>query len=243
MGGQKLSSTGASDPKDPLKVYPPGAAVSFAAGGGGTSVGVKMEVEESGAKEEGGAGGGEKNTAGGSEEVEPEAVGELIPLLLCQMSAATVNLPPPGEELVLAVRGDPSFPHARFKCTMCDCYFNDEYAKKAHVKGRRHRLNYKKMYKPDLYVEPTKQQKKQIESRKKMFEQRQFEQRKNAKRSPGGMMMERGAGASPGGPMDVNELRRLEAAELAKMYHRVSVHCVSPPLSVCVGCCVLHALC
>lgn len=39
---------------------------------------------------------------------------------------------------------------------MCDCYFNDEFAKKAHVKGRRHRLNYKKMYQPSLYVEPTK---------------------------------------------------------------------------------------
>ncbi len=60
-----------------------------------------------------------------------------------------------GESLVVSVSGDPKFPHASFKCGMCDCYFNDEYAKKAHVKGRRHRLNYKKMYQPDLYVEPT----------------------------------------------------------------------------------------
>lgn len=61
-----------------------------------------------------------------------------------------------GEHLVVAVRGDPKFPHASFKCTMCDCYFNDDFATKAHVKGRRHRLNYKKTYDPTLYVEPTK---------------------------------------------------------------------------------------
>lgn len=57
---------------------------------------------------------------------------------------------------MIAVSSDPKFPHASFKCEMCDCYFNDEFAKKAHVKGRRHRLNYKKMYQPSLYVEPTK---------------------------------------------------------------------------------------
>ena len=72
-----------------------------------------------------------------------------------------------GEDLVVPVKNDPKFPHATYKCTMCDCYFNDEYARKGHVKGRRHRLNYKKMYQPDLYVEPTKQQKKEMEKRKR----------------------------------------------------------------------------
>lgn len=57
---------------------------------------------------------------------------------------------------MIGVRGDPKFPHALFKCTMCDCYFNDDYACKAHVKGRRHRLNFKKTHDPKLYVEPTK---------------------------------------------------------------------------------------
>ena len=56
------------------------------------------------------------------------------------------------------VKGDPKFPHALFKCEMCDCYFNDDYAKRAHIKGRRHRMNYKKMYRHDLYVEPTSTQ-------------------------------------------------------------------------------------
>ena len=61
-----------------------------------------------------------------------------------------------GEQFVVPVTNDPKFPHAMYKCTMCDCYFNDDWAKKAHAKGRRHRLNYKKLYQPDLYVEPSK---------------------------------------------------------------------------------------
>lgn len=64
----------------------------------------------------------------------------------------------PGEQFVVSVKGDPKVPHATYKCELCDCYFNDDYAKKMHVKGRRHRLNYKKAYQPDLYIEPTKAQ-------------------------------------------------------------------------------------
>ena len=59
---------------------------------------------------------------------------------------------------MVSVKGDPKVPHATYKCELCDCYFNDDYAKKMHVKGRRHRLNYKKAYQPDLYIEPTKAQ-------------------------------------------------------------------------------------
>ena len=33
-----------------------------------------------------------------------------------------------------------------YKCTLCDCRFNDMVARTAHVKGRRHRLNYKVCY-------------------------------------------------------------------------------------------------
>ena len=35
---------------------------------------------------------------------------------------------------------------------MCDCTFNDDLAKELHLKGRRHRLNYKKNYDPSLKV-------------------------------------------------------------------------------------------
>lgn len=48
-----------------------------------------------------------------------------------------------GLELVVAVVKDAKYPHAKFKCEMCECYFNDEFAKVLHCKGRRHRLNYK----------------------------------------------------------------------------------------------------
>ena len=75
-----------------------------------------------------------------------------------------------GENLVIAVKNDPRFPHASYKCTMCDCYFNDGYARRAHIKGRRHRLNYKKTYDPAIYVEPTKNHKAQLEKRKKYLD-------------------------------------------------------------------------
>ena len=39
-----------------------------------------------------------------------------------------------------------------YHCTMCDCTFNDDLAKELHLKGRRHRLNYKKQYDPTLKV-------------------------------------------------------------------------------------------
>ena len=44
---------------------------------------------------------------------------------------------------------------------MCDCTFNDDLAKDLHLKGRRHRLNYKKKYDPTLRVEmqPNKREK------------------------------------------------------------------------------------
>ena len=117
---------------------------------------------------------------------------------------------------MVTAQNDPNFPHARYKCVMCDCFFNDEYAKRMHVKGRRHRLNFKKTYQPDLYVEPTKQQKRDQEKRRKSLELRRRQRGAMVGGSPG-------AGPQGAGP-DVNELRRQEAAEIAKMYnHRPGV--------------------
>ena len=145
-----------------------------------------------------------------------------------------------GEDLVIAVKNDPKFPHATFKCTLCDCYFNDDYARKGHVKGRRHRLNYKKMYQPDLYVEPTKQQKKEMEKRKRMFEQRR------GQRMRGGMMNGRGGGAAgQASPqqqrdqpqqVDLNELRRQEAAALAQFHAQKNVSGHQHSCSTCTLC-------
>lgn len=48
-----------------------------------------------------------------------------------------------GEEFVMAVPVSKKLPHGGFRCTLCECVFNDEMAKKLHVRGRRHKLTYK----------------------------------------------------------------------------------------------------
>ena len=40
-----------------------------------------------------------------------------------------------------------------FNCKLCECRFNDPNAKEMHMKGRRHRLQYKKKVNPELIVE------------------------------------------------------------------------------------------
>lgn len=40
-----------------------------------------------------------------------------------------------------------------FNCKLCECRFNDPNAKEMHMKGRRHRLQYKKKVNPELVVE------------------------------------------------------------------------------------------
>lgn len=54
-----------------------------------------------------------------------------------------------------------------FSCKLCECKFNDPNAKEMHMKGRRHRLQYKKKVQPDLFVDikPTLKQKKMAEAR------------------------------------------------------------------------------
>ena len=48
-----------------------------------------------------------------------------------------------GEEYVKAVPVSEKLPRGGFECSLCDCVFNDEMAKKLHVRGRRHKLMYK----------------------------------------------------------------------------------------------------
>merc|ERR1712142_771146 len=40
-----------------------------------------------------------------------------------------------------------------FNCKLCECKFNDPNAKEMHMKGRKHRLQYKKKVDPSLQVE------------------------------------------------------------------------------------------
>lgn len=40
-----------------------------------------------------------------------------------------------------------------FNCKLCECRFNDPNAKEMHMKGRRHRLQFKKKVNPELVVD------------------------------------------------------------------------------------------
>lgn len=64
---------------------------------------------------------------------------------------------PVGEDHVEEVKSDTG-KVIGYKCNLCDCRFNDTVAKAAHVKGRRHRLAYKKKVDPKLQVSLPKSQ-------------------------------------------------------------------------------------
>jgi len=59
---------------------------------------------------------------------------------------------PIGEEYVEDIKSDVG-KVIGFKCTICDCRFNDHVAKVAHIKGRRHRMSYKKKIDPKIQVD------------------------------------------------------------------------------------------
>uniref|UniRef100_A0A3P8VYM2 Zinc finger RNA-binding protein n=1 Tax=Cynoglossus semilaevis TaxID=244447 RepID=A0A3P8VYM2_CYNSE len=62
------------------------------------------------------------------------------------------DIQPVGHDYVEEVRNDEG-KVIRFHCKLCECSFNDPNAKEMHLKGRRHRLQYKKKVNPDLQVE------------------------------------------------------------------------------------------
>lgn len=66
--------------------------------------------------------------------------------------AATVDIKPVGQEYIEEIRDDGG-KTISFNCKLCDCKFNDPNAKEMHMKGRRHRLQYKKKVQPDLVVD------------------------------------------------------------------------------------------
>ncbi|KAI1285505.1 Zinc finger RNA-binding protein [Halotydeus destructor] len=84
------------------------------------------------------------------------------------------DIPPVGEEYVEDVikEGRPKYYH----CKLCACDFNDERAKSQHVRGKRHRLEYKKKVDPKLIVEgrqnmkPGKKEKQQPTKQNRYFQ-------------------------------------------------------------------------
>ncbi|XP_060737967.1 zinc finger RNA-binding protein isoform X2 [Tachysurus vachellii] len=61
------------------------------------------------------------------------------------------NVQPVGYDYVEEIYNDEKL--VRFHCKLCECSFNDPNAKDMHLKGRRHRLQYKKKVNPDLLVD------------------------------------------------------------------------------------------
>ncbi|XP_059845624.1 zinc finger RNA-binding protein isoform X2 [Hypanus sabinus] len=82
------------------------------------------------------------------QETKSEAVVEPINALAALQS----DVQPVGHDYVEEVRNDEG-KVIRFHCKLCECSFNDPNAKEMHLKGRRHRLQYKKKVNPELQVE------------------------------------------------------------------------------------------
>ncbi|XP_052599064.1 zinc finger RNA-binding protein isoform X4 [Peromyscus californicus insignis] len=83
-------------------------------------------------------------------EVKQDAVSE--PVTPAALAALQSDVQPVGHDYVEEVRNDEG-KVIRFHCKLCECSFNDPNAKEMHLKGRRHRLQYKKKVNPDLQVE------------------------------------------------------------------------------------------
>lgn len=73
-------------------------------------------------------------------------------------------------------------------CKLCECRFNDPNAKEMHMKGRRHRLQYKKKVNPELVVEvkPSLRQRKGMEDKQRRMHFREdFMRRRDEERMRG----------------------------------------------------------
>lgn len=62
------------------------------------------------------------------------------------------EIQPVGQDYLEEIRSDDG-KVISFNCKLCECRFNDPNAKEMHMKGRRHRLQYKKKVNPDLIVD------------------------------------------------------------------------------------------
>lgn len=76
------------------------------------------------------------------------------------------DIKPVGNEYIEEIRGEDG-KMIKFNCKLCECGFNDPNAKEMHMKGRRHRLQYKRKVQPDLVVDlkPTPRQKRIAEAK------------------------------------------------------------------------------
>ncbi|XP_077439417.1 zinc finger RNA-binding protein 2 isoform X2 [Vanacampus margaritifer] len=106
----------------------------------------------------------------------------------CDKVANQGDIQPVGHDYVEKVRNSVG-KVIRFHCKLCECSFNDPNAKDMHLKGRRHRLQYKRKVNPELPVEikPSNRARKLQESKLKkqktvLKRQQDDEQRWNMER-------------------------------------------------------------
>ncbi|XP_041061295.1 zinc finger RNA-binding protein-like isoform X5 [Carcharodon carcharias] len=85
------------------------------------------------------------------QEFKPEQIAAPVPASTIPAQLQN-DVQPVGHDYVEEVRNDEG-KVIRFHCKLCECSFNDPNAKDMHLKGRRHRLQYKKKVNPDLQVE------------------------------------------------------------------------------------------
>lgn len=80
--------------------------------------------------------------------------------------AAEDEIKPVGNEYIEEIK-DEDGKMIKFNCKLCECGFNDPNAKEMHMKGRRHRLQYKRKVQPDLVVDfkPTPRQRRIAEAK------------------------------------------------------------------------------
>lgn len=93
--------------------------IAFVASGGLSTVGTTAATSGLSPQAE-----GVKDEVEGDDDVEPE-------------------VQPVGQDYIEEIRADDG-KALSFNCKLCDCKFNDPNAKEMHMKGRRHRLQYKK---------------------------------------------------------------------------------------------------
>ncbi|EDV40737.1 uncharacterized protein Dana_GF10657, isoform D [Drosophila ananassae] len=117
------------------------------------------------------AAGGAAGSAGAAAKAEGAAnesdtAGDLDDALDDSLGENTDNIKPVGGEYIEEVKDDEG-KILSFNCKLCDCKFNDPNAKEMHMKGRRHRLQYKRKVQPDLVVDfkPTPRQRRLAEAR------------------------------------------------------------------------------
>uniref|UniRef100_A0A669D322 Zinc finger RNA-binding protein n=1 Tax=Oreochromis niloticus TaxID=8128 RepID=A0A669D322_ORENI len=91
-----------------------------------------------------------KPVAASSGSQEPKS--DIPDLSTSSLAVLQSDVQPVGHDYVEEVRNDEG-KVIRFHCKLCECSFNDPNAKEMHLKGRRHRLQYKKKVNPDLQVE------------------------------------------------------------------------------------------